>query len=199
MFGRQGFIGTVLLVVGLTGFAATLALSRAPVAVLEPVVDIFDRPAQAEVVVQPPNANAITRLVITSIDLDTPVSPAPLVDHDGVKTWEVPKFVAGHAEGSAAAGETGNAILLGHVTSLTLGNVFEHLHAVSTGDLVELYSAETRYLYRVSDVRDVARTETEVLDPTEDPAVTLITCSGAWLPTVWDYSQRLIVRGELIH
>jgi sortase (surface protein transpeptidase) len=37
------------------------------------------------------------------------------------------------------------------------------------------------------------------MDSTPSPTLTLITCSGAWLPTVWDYSQRLIVRADLIN
>ena len=29
------------------------------------------------------------------------------------------------------------------------------------------------------------------------PLFECTTCTGTWLPTVWDYSQRLVVRGEL--
>jgi len=27
--------------------------------------------------------------------------------------------------------------------------------------------------------------------------VSLITCTGVWLPTIWDYTERLVVRAEL--
>ena len=193
-------LSATLLAVGLIGFATTQTLPHVPAALLQPIVAITNHDAAAPVAeVQPERDGAITRLVIASIGLDTPVRPAPLVDHNGVSTWDVPKFVAGHAEGSAGAGDRGNAILLGHVTSLTLGNVFEQLHAVSPGDPVEVYSPDARYVYRVADVTDVVRTDLEVLDPTPNATLTLITCSGAWLPTVWDYSQRLVVRAELIH
>ena len=124
--------------------------------------------------------------------------PAPLVEHDGLRTWDVPKFVAGHAEGSAGAGESGNAIVIGHVTSLTLGHVFEHLDGVSSGDVVSVFGADRRFDYRVREVRDVARTDVAVLDPSTTPTLTLITCSGLWLPTVGDYNQRLVVTAELI-
>src|SRR5258708_27206758 len=77
---------------------------------------------------------AITRLVIPSIDLDAAVVPAPLVEHDGVTTWDIPKFVAGHAEGSAGAGEPGNSVLIVHVTTLTLGHAFEDLDKLRSGD-----------------------------------------------------------------
>ena len=52
--------------------------------------------------------------------------------------------------------------------------------------------------YRVVDVRKVWRTDISVLEPTESPSVTLITCAGMWLPGVWDYAQRLVVRAELV-
>jgi sortase A len=197
---RQGLFGSVLLVIGLVGFAATQAMPRVPAAVLEPIVAVVDPQPQPSIAsITAPDSRAMTRLVIASIGLDTPVSEAPRVEQDGVTSWEVPKFVAGHAEGSAGAGETGNAILLGHVTSLTLGNVFEHLHEVSVGDSVEVYSGEGRYVYRAQEVQDIVRSKVAVLDPTPDPRLTLITCSGLWLPTIHDYAQRLIVRAELIH
>lgn len=192
-------VGTALLAVGLIGFVATQALPHVPAAFLQPVVAIAEGQPEGPttVVATAPRPHDITRLVIASIGLDTPVSPAPLVDHDGVKTWDVPRFVAGHAEGSVGAGQRGNAILIGHVTSLTLGNVFEHLNAVAPGDLVEIYGVEESYVYRATEVTDVARTDLDVLAQTPKATLTLITCSGAWLPTLHDYSQRLIVRAEL--
>jgi sortase A len=202
-------LGNALLVAGLIGFAATLALPRAPAAVLEPieaVVGEAPQPPPPARVTDPEvsaaaasETHAVTRLVIDSIQLDTPVSPAPLVEHDGVTTWDVPRFVAGYAEGSAGAGQPGNSILIGHVTSLTLGNVFERLHEVSPDDLVLVFHGDTRFAYTVGEVHDVARTDVDVLGSTPSPTLTLITCSGAWLPTIRDYSQRLVVRAELIH
>ena len=132
--------------------------------------------------------------MIPSIGLDTPVSVAPLQDG----TWAVPRFVAGHAEGSAGAGQAGNAIVIGHVTSLTLGNVFERLNEVSVDDTVSVFNGNARYDYRVTAASDVDRTDLEVLDPTQVPTLTLITCSGWWLPTEHDYSQRFVVRANLI-
>jgi LPXTG-site transpeptidase (sortase) family protein len=198
------FAGTFLAITGAAGFALIVSAPRLPPAIVAPVAAVLFGEAAppghggATALVDPPaTGSAITRLVIPTIDLDTPVVLAPLVEHDGVSTWDVPKVVAGHAEGSAGAGESGNAILIGHVTSLTLGNVFEHLDGVVAGDLVLLYHDQRPFTYRVTEVRDVDRADTDVLDPTEAPSVTLITCSGLWLPTVHDYNQRLIVRAEL--
>lgn len=206
-------VGTALMVVGLTGFGLTMLAPRLPAAVLEPISAFIDgltlsAPAaasaegQARAHTQPadPAVEAVTRLVIPSIGLDTPVSVAPLVDHNGTTTWDVPKFVAGHAEGSAGAAQPGNTIIMGHVTSLTLGNVFEHLDQVKPGDVVYVYSSNSSdqpFDYRAVETRHVARTDVTVLDQSPNPTLTLVTCSGLWLPTVWDYNQRFIVRAEL--
>jgi len=198
--------GSVLAVAGVAGFVIVMSLPRLPPAIAQPVAAAIEPvavavmgdapapiPARAAPAV-PPGFTPITRLVISSIGLDTPVVTAPEVERAGLLTWDVPKFVAGHAEGSAGAGQSGNTILIGHLTSLTLGNVFEHLDQVAVGDTIQIFSADNAFAYRVTDVQDVARTDVSVLAPTQAPSVTLITCSGQWLPTVHDYNQRLVVR-----
>jgi sortase A len=89
-------------------------------------------------------------------------------------------------------------VLVGHVTSRSLGNVFEQLHQVRVGDTVQLFSDQTPFQYRVVDVRTVARNDVSVVQPTATPSATLITCTGAWIPVVNDYAQRLVVRAELV-
>jgi sortase A len=202
-------LGNVALVAGLGGFAFVVTAPRLPPAVIEPVASVFVEPQtllaaprspSVEEVASIPSAESsspITRLVIPSIGLDTQVVPAPLVDHDGSRTWDVPKFVGGHAEGTAGAGESGNAVVMGHVTSLTLGHVFEHLNEVAVGDRVTVYSDDRSFVYDVTGANDVDRTDVDVLDPTPTPTLTLITCSGLWLPTVRDYNERFVVRAEL--
>jgi LPXTG-site transpeptidase (sortase) family protein len=141
----------------------------------------------------------ITGLQIRSVSIITNVVEAPLVEQpDGAFTWEVPKFVAGHAEATAGAGEVGNAVLFGHVTSMTLGNVFENLHNVHVGDLVEVYSGTNTIGYQVVAVRSVARTDGSVVDPTTTPTVTLITCTGMWNPLLHDYMERLVVIAQRV-
>jgi LPXTG-site transpeptidase (sortase) family protein len=202
-------LGNLLVVVGVAGFALVVAMPRLPTPVVEPL-SVAVEPVVAFVLGEPPTRpvtitspvqathTAITRLVIPSIELETTVVPAALVEHDGLTTWDVPKFVAGHAEGSAGAGEPGNVVLIGHVTSLTLGHVFENLDKVGSGDVVEIFSDESGFDYRVTDVRSIARTDIGVLDPTPASTLTLITCTGQWLPTVHDYTQREVVKAELV-
>jgi len=78
-----------------------------------------------------------------------------------------------------------------------LGNGFEDLDSARVGDQVEVFSGERRFDYRIVDVRTVRRNDVKVVQPTDVPSVTLITCSGLWLPVVSDYTERLVVRAEL--
>jgi LPXTG-site transpeptidase (sortase) family protein len=205
--GLASLLGTSLLVTGLGGFALLMAAPLLPADLVQPVAATVLREVPRAPDLDPALATttttlqdtrgAITRLAISSIELDTRVVPAQIVEHDGAITWDVPKFVAGHAEGTAGAGEPGTSVLIGHVTSLTLGNVFEHLDRVKPGALVRVWTAQRTYHYRVTDVRNVPRTDLAVLEAAATPTLSIITCSGVWLPTIWDFTERLVVRAEL--
>jgi sortase A len=110
----------------------------------------------------------------------------------------VPPFVVGHAEGTAGAGAAGNAVLMGHITSRNLGNVFINLDKVQVGDMLAVFSGDRQFDYRVVEVKAVPRTDVSVVEPTGKPTVTLITCTGTWLPLISDYSHRLVVRAERV-
>jgi sortase (surface protein transpeptidase) len=43
----------------------------------------------------------------------------------------------------------------------------------------------------------VARTDTSVVQPQPAPTLTLMTCTGLWLPGIADYAERIVVRAEL--
>jgi len=148
----------------------------------------------------PPTAapgQPITWVRLGRIGLDAEVVQAKLVEVAGGTTWEVPAFRVGHGEHSAGAGEEGNAVLLGHVTSLNAGNVFRDLHRARLGDEVWLAGGDDEHRYVVVEVRAVSRTDVSVLGPRPGKSVSLITCTGAWLPALNDYAERLVVRAEL--
>ena len=140
----------------------------------------------------------ITHLVIASIDLDSDVVAAPLVESDGAQTWQVPAFKAGHADDTAGAGQRGNAVLMGHVSSLHSGDVFKNLDRVQVGDEVEVFSGERHFTYRVYETRAVPRTDLGMVEPTSEPIVSLFTCTGVWDPIAWDFTERLFIRAALV-
>jgi sortase (surface protein transpeptidase) len=71
---------------------------------------------------------------------------------------------------------------------------------VQVGEVVQVF-AESRaepFAYSVVSTQRVPRTDQSVLEPGRVPAISLITCTGVWLPTIWDYTERLVVRAELV-
>jgi len=140
----------------------------------------------------------ITGVTLPRIGLVADVVPAALAELEDGATWLVPAFKAGHAQYTAGAGQSGNAIVLGHVTSRSLGNVFERLYLGRVGDVVLVFSGpEQVFEYRVVEVQAVSRTDVSVLQPTDTPSISLITCTGAWNAALHDYMERLVVRAEL--
>lgn len=140
----------------------------------------------------------ITRLLVPRIRLDAGVVPSQLISENGALTWEVPAFRVGHGVYTAGAGEPGNGVLIGHVSSLNLGNVFRDLNRVRMGDVLQVFSEDRGFDYVVTEVREVPRTDLSLLASREGAAVTLVTCVGQWLPDIRDYAERLIVRATLV-
>ncbi|HEY3118805.1 MAG TPA: sortase [Chloroflexota bacterium] len=196
------FIGNALLVIGLVGLIQSLPAPVRDISIpldLPRIAGVTDsRPPDLAVPDDlPAETVPITGIRAAAIGLDSEVIFAPLAEVHGAMTWEVPPFRVGHAEGTAGAGEKGNAVLMGHVISRTLGNVFQHLDQLQPGDQVSLFSDDREFVYQVTDVRAVSPSDVSVVEPTDTASVTLITCTGVWLTDLQDYSQRLVVRGVL--
>jgi LPXTG-site transpeptidase (sortase) family protein len=77
----------------------------------------------------------------------------------------------GHIPGTARPGERGNIALAGHRDSF-----FRALRHIQVHDTIRIRTAGRRYEYRVDSTEVVAAEETRVLDPTGEPALTLVTC-----------------------
>ena len=138
----------------------------------------------------------ITRLVAPSIGLDVEVVSAPLVDSDGQRTWQVPAFKAGHAENTAGAGQVGNAVLMGHISSIHSGDVFKDLNRIQVGDEIDVFSGDRSFTYDVYETRSIPRNDLEMVEPTSEPVISLFTCTGTWDPVIWDFTERLFVRAR---
>lgn len=78
---------------------------------------------------------------------------------------------AGWIEGTAVPGADGNVGLAAH-----RDGYFRALRDVVIGDLIEVDSPLARRVYRVSELAIVDPTDTQSLEPTGTPAVTLVTC-----------------------
>ncbi len=134
-----------------------------------------------------------TRLVIDSIGLDALVNPVGLVYREGALHYDVPRLEAGQYVGTAAPGEAGNTVIGGHVARRGASGVFESLPKVAAGDVVQVYRGEQVYRYFITEIRVVAADATDVMSPTQEATLTLITC----FPDD-QYAERLVVVGRLL-
>lgn len=112
---------------------------------------------------------------------------APIVQGDD---WEALKRGVGQHIGSANPGQNGNIVLSGH--NDIYGEVFRQLDQLSVGDEIVVMTAQNSYTYTVTGRLLVAPTFVEVMFPTPDATITLISCYPYMINT-----QRIIIQGEL--
>lgn len=133
------------------------------------------------------------RLLIPAIGVNTRVVEAAVKNGE----WQVPKFVAGHLEGTAQPGAGRNVVIAGHVQSISSGNVFARLGELEPGDRVLLVTtAGEEREYVVRRLRTVRANDTSVVQPGRSETLTLVTCTGTFNPITRDYSHRLIAVAE---
>jgi len=136
----------------------------------------------AEIPVPTPGPEQATRIQIPEIGVD-----APVVHGDG---WEQLKKGVGQYVGSVNPGDDGNIVLSAH--NDIFGEVFRDLDQLKPGDQITLFTNQRAYNYFVVDNKVVEPTAVEVMDQTEQPTVTLISC----YPYLID-DQRIVVIGRL--
>lgn len=136
----------------------------------------------ASLVLPTPGPQQARRIEIQNISVN-----APIVQGDD---WESLKRGVGQHVGSADPGTFGNLVLSGH--NDIYGQVFRHLDDLNPGDEIIIHTDQRSFTYLVSETMLVSPTAIEVLFPTEDPTLTLISC----YPYLID-SQRIVVRGVL--
>lgn len=99
---------------------------------------------------------------------------------------------------SARAGVTGNAVLAGHRDWQGRRGVFYDLGRLAEADEVWLRDAAGAWhRYRVvwsASIEDAVAPLDDILGPTRDAVLTLITCSGTFDRTTGRYTERRVVR-----
>lgn len=98
---------------------------------------------------------------------------------------------AGLIPGMARPGSAGNVGVAGH-----RDGYFRSLRNVKVGQLIEVRTRAAHYRYRVSSLTTVPSTDARLLEPTPQPAITLVTCYPFYF--VGNAPQRFVVRGVLI-
>ena len=134
-----------------------------------------------------------TRLVISTVDIDSEVIPVGwrLVEQNGVQysIWDVADYAVGWHNTSAAPGQTGNTVMAGHHN--ISGEVFRNLVNVEVGDDVILYTDGETYHYKVElktivkekgEPAEARRKNAQWISPTTDERLTMVTC--------WPYTNN---------
>jgi len=123
------------------------------------------------------------RILIPAIGVD-----APILQGD---SWVQLKKGVGQHIGSSIPGRPGNVVLSAH--NDIYGEIFRHLDRLKPGDTVVLLTNLGSYSYLVVNTQIVRPSRVDVMDPTIDPTVTLISCYPYLLDT-----KRIIVTARLL-
>lgn len=139
------------------------------------------------------------RLVIASIGVDATIEARGLDANRNMASPADYRDVAWYDLGPRP-GESGDAIINGHVDWWTGDAVFTHLGRLRTGDPVTVVRADgTQVGFKVVALTTVdANARLASLFTSSGPAtLTLITCTGVWNPATQSDTKRLLVTAQL--
>ena len=101
------------------------------------------------------------------------------------------RHAVGHVPGTALPGQKGNVALAGHRDL-----AFRRLRDVREGDTMRLVTPGGSYDYMVESAAVVGPQRADLLDPTPQPTLTLVTCYPFFM--VGPAPQRFVVRARLL-
>lgn len=125
------------------------------------------------------------RLVLPTIQLDAEI-------YEGKGFWTLNKGVW-RKPYTSTPDKGGNTVLVGHRFSYSKPSVFFHLDKIKEGDRFPLYWNGQEYNYEVSSIQIVSPLALEVEKNTDEPVLTIYTCTP-----VWTAKQRLVIQAKLI-
>jgi len=148
----------------------------------EPTVELAPAPPQPEARTVTPD-EMIGRIEIPRVDVSAIVK-------EGVDSKTLSRAV-GHVPETALPGQKGNVGIAAHRDTF-----FRGLRHIRQGDVIRLSTMEGTYLYQVDTMKIVWPKSVEVLDPTPDRRITLVTCYP--FNYIGSAPKRFIVQGKQI-
>ena len=133
--------------------------------------------------VPPAPGSAIGRVEISRLGVDAVVRAG-----SDARTL---RLAVGHIPGTALPGEPGNIGFAAHRDTF-----FRRLGSIRAGDEITVVTPEGTFRYEVEGTRVVEPKDVWVLDPTEHPSLTLVTCYP--FSYIGSAPQRFIVRARQI-
>ncbi|MEV4123211.1 class F sortase [Micromonospora sp. NPDC049645] len=197
MWSRRTLPAVVALL-GVTGLGLiTVGLGADPTRPPRPSVDAPTRTHPAPDLAPLPHA-APVRVQIPAIDVRADIVP---VGADPAGVLEVPPLdrptLAGWYRHGVSPGETGNAVLVGHVDSPSGPAVFFDLGRLRAGQQVQVTRADARVAtFTVDDVRAYPKEHFPtalVYGPADTAGLRLITCGGRFDAATGNYVDNVVV------
>jgi LPXTG-site transpeptidase (sortase) family protein len=181
-FNSLGVIGIIIL-----GITATYPLTRAqtiPIAVFE-------------LAVSPPS-----KLVIERLGISAPIQTVGISVNGAMGVPSNPASVGWYDQGPKP-GETGSAVLAGHVNwDHNKPAIFANLDQITIGDIIEVYTiAEVQISFRVVDIKQYSiHDSAHAVFFSSDSLhrLNIITCSGIWDELLGTHNSRLVVFSEQV-
>jgi LPXTG-site transpeptidase (sortase) family protein len=174
-----------------------------------PSPEIVSTPTPVPATPESPPLEEAHRIIIDKIGVDAPVATYGLDEQavPVVPTGSDAAEVVAWYNFSARPGMRGNTVYAGHV-SWNGPAVFKDLHTLAPGDTITLRdNAGAEAEYRVTENFSVDPNDpksVEAIRAVPKDVITLVTCGGSFFDTGdpvagGDYTQRVIVRGELVN
>jgi sortase A len=164
-------------------FHQTAPLVQPPIVVTQTVLPGDKGDAKAATAPAPAAGMMLGRLEAPSVKLSTVVL-------EGSDDATLSRG-SGHIEDTPFPGQPGNVGIAGHRDT-----TFRALRRIHLGDTLEFKTADRVYRYRISKTWIVGPDDVYVLDPTPQPALTLVTCYP--FEFVGHAPNRFIVRADLV-
>lgn len=166
-----------------------------------PAPSTTDAPQPAVTVpAEAPSKAPVVRIEVPGLAIDAPVVSLGVLPDGVMESPHTPTDV-GWYRFSAQPGSVGNAVFAGHVDYANYGPaVFYRLRELKFGDVIRVqledgssfaYSVVSSHVYDADDAP-----VQEIVGPTDNETITLITCTGVFDRNVLEYDKRLVVRAE---
>jgi sortase A len=183
--------GLIAIGVGLAAWCAAIlvearfhqTLPQPPLTVTQTVLPGDSGDTKASTPPAPAAGTRLGRLEAPSVKLSTVVLEG---SDDGTLSRG-----SGHIEDTPFPGQPGNVGIAGHRDT-----TFRALRNIHIGDALQFKTGDRLYRYRISKTSIVGPDDVYVLDPTPQPALTLVTCYP--FEYVGHAPRRFIVRADLV-